>query len=194
MIREQYFGGPFRLPEFFKESEALPRKGQRSKGVMHFQIGVLVVTGLANPILSYADGVTTESRGQMFVRVCDGALRQVDKSTQIQEERLAASWEDYLVNMSRYMKGPLARKVRRFWSDLTRASHYPPPSAAPTNNESFIMSWDQGRQHIEVEIFTRGHLEWFYCDRGTGLYEGSEGSHQQAVIAVSEYFGRLQMP
>lgn len=191
MHEQNLFDGPYRSPEFLRASPPLPARGLRNKGVETLKIGLLLATGLANSAALYLDSSSGSERID-YVRMHDGVLQQVNSSAQLAEERLAVAWGGYLRDLSEHIPAVVARKVRRFWFDLARHGRFPPPRAAPINDESFIMSWDQGQRHIEVEIFAKGHLEWFYCDRGVDSYEGSEGSSRQAVVAVSDYLDRLR--
>ena len=106
----------------------------------------------------------------------------------------AAAWQDYLTELNRVLGSRFAGRVKQFWARLASELRFtvPVPHAGPTpDDDSFILTWDQGRYHFEVEIFRVGRFEWFYRDRETDDCEASEGNLKQAVSAAKMYLRRL---
>jgi hypothetical protein len=112
-------------------------------------------------------------------------------------QHVAQEWETYLQTL-RHRDGiepRLAAAVQAFWSQLTVALEQRPeiPIAGPTEQASFIVVWDHGRHHFEVEFFPGETAEWFYRDRQTESFQGGEGNLEMAVEGARDYFNRLKV-
>ena len=109
---------------------------------------------------------------------------------------LEREWQSYLKDLgqSDEVTPAISAAVRAFWSDLTaRLGRRPePPVAGPTEQGTFIVVWDHGRHHFEVEFHPTGTIQWFFRDRKTGAYDGAEGSMEVVVNAARDYFNRVQ--
>lgn len=108
---------------------------------------------------------------------------------------LNREWLAYIHNLSRETGLPRVFEdlVIEFWDQLTEKTHrvVPIPVAGPTPQDSFMLSWNRGRHHFEVEVFSEGRFEWFYRDRKTDQFEGAEGISPEAVVAARNYLQRL---
>ena len=96
------------------------------------------------------------------------------------ERGLQARWNAYLATLAQ-PRGPLtaehAESVKRFWRHLRslRSWNLPVPQAGPTEAPGFLLVWDRGRHHLEIEIYDDGTFDWFYRDRRDESYFGDDG-------------------
>lgn len=197
MREEPLFKGPLERPFFLQASAPLPIGGQKTTGALKISIGPLLATGITSSVLALSGGATV-SRGNVRIGVSvatAGLNRGMGNdlgATQTDEPSESAAWMGYLNDLNSVLPGPFSRKVRKFWSDLSRIS-CPVPHASPTPQGSFILVWDRERHHFEVEVFPGGRFEWFYCDRLSDYYEGAEGNRDHAVRATANFLEKLSM-
>ena len=188
----EVFDSPLNAPDYLLSRTATETK-KRTRSPTAITLGVVLATGLSVAVVQYTDGAT-RSRGvaQVFLGA-QTESRWIDPLVLPEDEKLTLAWHHYLRDLGSVVGSPFARKVRQFWTDLEKEADFevPPPHAGPTEQESFVLSWDRGGQYCEVEMFFDGHFEWFYCNRQIDDFEGSEGGFQQAVAATEEYLLRL---
>ena len=69
-----------------------------------------------------------------------------------------------------------ARAVRRIWaalnSSLSQALR--PPAAGPGGDLGFQLSWNTDDFYLDIDIASDGSFEWFWTDRHTDEYRGSD--------------------
>lgn len=46
------------------------------------------------------------------------------------------------------------------------------PNACPGDNDNVLLSWDDGKLHVECEVFGDGRVEFFKSDRSTEAFDG----------------------
>ena len=66
----------------------------------------------------------------------------------------------------------LAAAVRTLWSEVS--GDLWAPQATP-REDSFLMVWDRGKHHLELEVFSGGTFDWFYRDRVEDTFKAGEG-------------------
>ena len=109
------------------------------------------------------------------------ARRQRERSIHDTEERLVQSdtWDQYLRSLTE-PSGPLPaqriRQIERLWECLRRqlAESLALPYATATEAGVFVMTWDHGPHHFEIEILPDDRYDWFYLDRNSGERVGEE--------------------
>lgn len=190
MSEVSVFGDPLEEPKFLTGSQPLPQGGERTRTPFRLSLGVILATGLTTASLTYADGATA-SCGVVEVGVSVGTTGRKIEVGNVVVRSLSTAWKSYLDNLKKVLPGHFARQVRKLWSDLSKSAEQPIPHAGPTQQGSFILTWDVGNQHFEIEVFPDNHFEWFYFDRETDMYEGAEGNRHRAVAAADEYLKRL---
>lgn len=131
-----------------------------------------------------------------------GRLKLTDSAEDVHANRhagpreLAREWETYLESLrhSDELEAAVGEAVRAFWAELsaTLAGTPTPPLAGPTDDRGFILVWDHGRHHFEVEFLPGETTEWFYRDRGNESFEGGEGPLTKVVEAARDYFNRVR--
>ena len=87
-------------------------------------------------------------------------------------------WRIYIRGLAA-PSGPLSpylvRQIETLWRALElTVPRAPSPHAAVTVDSGFSMTWDHGRHHFEVEIFSDGRYDWFYMDRESSFRAGEE--------------------
>lgn len=88
-------------------------------------------------------------------------------------------WSRYLLFLAS-PASPLSRiqalRAQSLWDSLRRfaGDRLVPPHAAPLEDGTFSMAWDQGRLHFEVELQPSGAFDWFYLDRESDEVAGEE--------------------
>jgi hypothetical protein len=89
------------------------------------------------------------------------------------------AWDRYLHSLME-PSGPLSaqrlRQIERLWECLRRQVTEPLalPHAIATEAGEFVMTWDRGQHHFEIEILPDGRYDWFYLDRSSGERVGEE--------------------
>lgn len=186
------FGDPLERSSFLRDSAPLPQGGDRTKGPIQIGLGIILATGLTATHLAYTE-VSASSRGYAEISISVGTENLVPRTTKMADRQppLSDAWRNYLKSLNNILPGPYARSVRKLWSDLSRGVEQPIPHAGPTQQGSFILSWDAENHHFEIEVFGDNHFEWFYCDRASDVYEGAEGNRRQAVEAAQRYLKYL---
>lgn len=87
-------------------------------------------------------------------------------------QEYASAWAEYLGNLESVTSSELAQAVRKIWGEVSVDLWA--PQAAP-RDDSFLMVWDRGRHHLEIEIFSSGTYDWFYRDRLEDTFQTQEG-------------------
>lgn len=88
-------------------------------------------------------------------------------------------WERYLRDLAEPM-GPLpgqrVRQIEVLWEGLRRQveQNLPVPHAMASEAGEFVMTWDHGPHHFEIEVFPDGRYDWFYLDRTSGERLGQD--------------------
>lgn len=83
----------------------------------------------------------------------------------------AATWADYLETLESVVTPPLAQAVRKVWAKI--GPDLWAPEATP-REESFLLVWDRGRHHLQMEIFSAGTYDWFHRDRSANTFQAQE--------------------
>jgi hypothetical protein len=109
------------------------------------------------------------------------ARRQREQSIPGAEEPLLQSdpWSQYLHSLmepSGPLSAPRVREIERLWECLRgqMAASLTLPYATATETGQFVMTWDRGPRHFEIEILPDGRYDWFYLDRSSGERAGEE--------------------
>lgn len=101
-------------------------------------------------------------------------------------------WENYLGVLSAAQGGPIPpfrlKQIRDLWGVVERCDrHARYPHATVTPDGGFVMSWDKGRHHFEIEVDNSGTYGWFYMDRESSNRAGEEeiplGSYSPGMLA-----------
>lgn len=88
-------------------------------------------------------------------------------------------WERYLRSLAE-PSGPLpgqrVRQIEALWEALQGRieKHLPHPYAMAADTGEFVMTWDRGPHHFEIEVLPNGRYDWFYLDRTSGERLGEE--------------------
>lgn len=104
-------------------------------------------------------------------------------------------WERYLRTLQE-PSGPLpAQRVRQIeilWEHLQGRveKHLPLPHAMASEAGEFVMTWDRGPHHFEIEVLPDGGYDWFYLDRTSGERLG-EDEHPPGTFSA-EMVSRLR--
>lgn len=104
-------------------------------------------------------------------------------------------WERYLHDLTE-PSGPLShqrvRQIETLWEHLQRrvAEHLPLPHAMASETGEFVMTWDRGPHHFEIEMLPNGSYDWFYLDRTSGERLG-EDEHPLGTFST-EMVSRLR--
>lgn len=110
-------------------------------------------------------------------------------------DRAEPDWEKYLRNLAE-PSGPLpsqrVRQIEALWERLRRRveEHLPLPHALASETGEFVMAWDRGPHHFEIEVLPNGSYDWFYLDRTSGERLG-EDEHPLGAFS-SEMVSRLR--
>jgi hypothetical protein len=97
-------------------------------------------------------------------------------------------WRGYLRRLVE-PSGPLSssrvHQIERLWESLQDqvCRNLPPPYATATEEGEFVMTWDNGPFHFEIEVLPQGSYDWFYFDRDSGERRGEEGQFLDAFSA-----------
>lgn len=83
-----------------------------------------------------------------------------------------SQWEAYLVDLGSEVSAGLAHAVRDLWDRLKFEKLWAPTGRPRA--ESFLMLWDRGRHHLEIEVYASGCYDWFYRDRSSNTSTGGE--------------------
>lgn len=88
-------------------------------------------------------------------------------------------WRRYLDELSlEPVQLPMdhARAVRRVWHALNSSVGHAlrAPSAGPSGALGFQLSWNTDRFYLDIDIAPDGRFEWFWTDRSTDAYQGSD--------------------
>jgi len=95
------------------------------------------------------------------------------------------------------VRGPLPRDLDTGWQTCLAAlgeraalaepfTGLPAPTDSGLTESGIILVWDDGVRYCEVECVGGDVYEWFYLDRPTDAYHGSEGAADEAVQGVTE--------
>ena len=91
-------------------------------------------------------------------------------------------WQRYLEDLERSpvrLSPDHARAVRLVWqtlnSNLSQALR--PPAAGPGGDLGFQLSWNTDEQYLDIDIAADGSFEWFWTNRHTDEYQGSDDEH-----------------
>ena len=92
---------------------------------------------------------------------------------------LANAWDKYRRSLA-VPDGPLpasrAAQLETMWAAINQNIIFiPAPRAALAEDGTFVMSWNRGSHHFEIEMLEDGTFEWFYMERSTPIREGEEG-------------------
>lgn len=104
-------------------------------------------------------------------------------------------WERYLRNLAE-PSGPLpdhrVRQIEVLWEHLQRRveKDLPLPHAMASEAGEFVMTWDRGPHHFEIEVLSNGRYDWFYLDRTSGERLG-EDDHPLGTFSA-EMMSRLR--
>ncbi|MFL6293584.1 MAG: hypothetical protein ACJ759_22040 [Thermoanaerobaculia bacterium] len=104
-------------------------------------------------------------------------------------------WERYLRNLAE-PSGPLpdhrVRQIEVLWEHLQRRGEkdLPLPHAMASEAGEFVMTWDRGPHHFEIEVLSNGRYDWFYLDRTSGERLG-EDDHPLGTFSA-EMMSRLR--
>lgn len=101
----------------------------------------------------------------------------------------AMAWAEYVEALPPGKLNDLARELTDGLDD-----HPSPTAGGGTPQDTFLLEWDNGGHHFEIEIIDRGDrgglFEWFYLeperDPGAG-----EGTMAEAIEAASRYLPRM---
>lgn len=63
-----------------------------------------------------------------------------------------------------------------------------PQMERSVDGDRWLLCWDIGDQHLELELLDNGLCEWFWKDRTTGEFRGND----DAPVMFSESFWALQ--
>ena len=105
------------------------------------------------------------------------------------------AWERYLRNLAE-PSGPLSnqrvRQIEVLWGHLQKQLEkpLPPPHAMASEEGEFVMTWDRGSHHFEIEVLPDGRHGWFYLDRASGERLG-EDEHPLGTFSA-EMVSRLR--
>jgi hypothetical protein len=74
------------------------------------------------------------------------------------------------------MGAATSRAALALWEKLAAqfALDLESPSAGPTPDHTFLMVWDRGKHHFEIEVLASGDYEWMYRDRVTEYFTGGD--------------------
>ena len=101
-----------------------------------------------------------------------------------------AGWGLYVQDLP---PGRVTDLVRRITASL--AEHRSPTSGGPTPQDTFLLEWEHGHRHFEIEIVARsGHVfecEWYYFEPENEPGSGGAGTMAQAVEAAGRYLPQL---
>lgn len=190
MTTELAFSGPLEQPSFLRpSSETRLPEGARSQGKLLASLmlagGMMLTTALT--------GSASATESFSIIRAGSGgssSIRADEHRRDTLSRDLLDEWEDYLRRLpqSDEVRPGVVKSVLEFWSRFRTAQIPQPPHATPTDNGGFILSWDRGKHHFEVEFLPTGEtVEWFYRDRETEKFEGDEGSLQTAFEMARSY-------
>ena len=107
-------------------------------------------------------------------------LRLVHSSNlQLGATREFPRWNRYLDDLARppvELPPDHARAVRRVWAalDSSLSQSLRLPAAGPGGDLGFQLSWNTDDMYLDIDIASDGSLEWFWTDRHTGEYQGSD--------------------
>ena len=87
-------------------------------------------------------------------------------------------WNNYLANLNKppvNLSFSFAEKVKLVWQNLCQqvGKQLRPPVADHYGELGFLFSWNSEKYCIEIAIEPDGTFEWFYRDRVSGAYYGS---------------------
>lgn len=190
------FRGPLKEHEFLAPSTpARVPEASRSRG--GHQLASFALAG--GVFLASLAGSVSATESLSFVRTGSGERSSVNLNgrRETASRSLAEQWTSYLEQLeaSQGVEPQVAATVQSFWKqlreDLRRSPR--PPVAGPTEQDTFILVWDQGKHHFEVEFLGGGEVEWFYRDRETESFLGAEGELKSAVEAAIDYFRRVSI-
>jgi len=90
-----------------------------------------------------------------------------------------AQWLYYLVGLEEKpveLPRKHARAVRALWRKLESCINDPilPPIAGPGGELGFQMAWNYDEFYLDIDVSEEGEFEWFFLDRKTGKYKGSD--------------------
>lgn len=190
------FQGPMGQRDFLQRSdpdtETPTPAGPRTQGKLRLTslalAGGMFVATLTGPVAASTtlSVLKKESAHRSSVQV------QRDGSPGAHE--LAGEWDMYLDSLrgKAGIDAQMAKAIRAFWTRLEEDFHHQPPVpvAGPTEQHTFILVWDQGRHHVEVEFLDGDTVEWFYRDRQTESIEAGDGTLELAVHATRGYLDR----
>jgi len=100
-------------------------------------------------------------------------------------EALSNAWDEYRSSLTTkgLLSAPRGAQLETMWQAISRnVAFAPAPQAALAEDGTFVMSWDRGQHHLEIEMLANGSFEWFYMDSGGSSREGEE---EQPVGAIS---------
>lgn len=101
---------------------------------------------------------------------------------------LAAMWQRFLDGLAR-PGGPCeiehVAAVRAIWAELHRVLGVSLriPRTQPTAEGGILLAWDLGSKHLELEVFRDQSMHWFYRDRETNHFEGTDENRARLVAA-----------
>lgn len=197
MVSTPHFEGPLKEREFLHSTEKPePAMGTRTVN----RKTVVAVVAIATSFIVSCDVRSVEASRPNWISVSMGAKEArsslknlATKASATTEPRKA--WNDYIHSLSRESQLPriFEDQVVDFWNRLADTTDWtvPIPHAGPTLQNSFILSWNRGRHHFEVEVFDDERFEWFYRDRETDDCEGDEGACFGAVAAARKFLKLL---
>jgi hypothetical protein len=83
-----------------------------------------------------------------------------------------------------------AEAVSTFWLSARQATGsllLPPPTALPSEDGSTHLVWGGDRHHLSVDLYPDGSFEWFYRDRLTDAFDGTD---EERAAGMPEAFAR----
>ncbi len=112
---------------------------------------------------------------------------------------LPSIWNRYLDSLAR-PGGPCdiehVAAVRAIWSELLRflGAELRIPRTQPTAEGGVLLAWDLGSEHLELEVFPDRSLHWFYRDRKTNHFEGSNDEPVRSIVVpLRDHLNRVAL-
>lgn len=98
-----------------------------------------------------------------------------------------AVWDQYLRKLAE-PPSPLShqrvQQIVDLWEHLQRQiMPLPLPYAMASESGEFVMTWDRGPHHFEIELLPDERYDWFYFDRTSGEHRG-EDEHPLGTFSV----------